>query len=74
MILKAQAFGFNKTLRYTEGIIEVGEEITVAGFVEWETLKEPIEGYSYSKIATLKGSEKQKVIITDLPKEKLGKS
>ncbi|MFK8061491.1 MAG: hypothetical protein AB8B78_15570 [Polaribacter sp.] len=60
-------FGFNKQLRYSEGIIEIGEEITVAGIAKWKNLKEPIEGYSYSKIAELESSDKQKLIITDLP-------
>ncbi|MEE9406483.1 MAG: hypothetical protein V3V28_00270 [Polaribacter sp.] len=60
-------FGFNKSLRYSEGIIEVGEQITVAGIAKWKSLKEPIEGYSYSKIAELESSDKQKLIITDLP-------
>lgn len=60
-------FGFNKQLRYSEGIIEIGEEITVAGIAKWKSLKEPIEGYSYSKIAELESSIKQKLIITDLP-------
>lgn len=59
--------GFNKQLRYTEGIIEIGEEITVAGIAKWKNLSEPIEGYSYSKIAALESTEKQKLIITDLP-------
>ena len=58
--------GFNKTLRYTEGIIEIGEQITVAGIAKWKTLKQQIEGYSYSKIAALESTEKQKLIITDL--------
>ena len=60
-------FGFNKQLRYSEGIIEIGEQITVAGIAKWKSLKEPIEGYSYSKIAELESSDKQKLIITDLP-------
>ncbi|MGJ8744306.1 hypothetical protein [Polaribacter sp.] len=60
-------FGFNKTLRYSEGVIEIGEEITVAGIAKWRSLKVPIEGYSYSKIAELVSSDKQKLIITDLP-------
>lgn len=59
-------FGFNKSLRYSEGIIEVGEEITVAGIANWKELNESIEGYSYSKIATLESRDKQKLIITDL--------
>ena len=66
-------FGFNKQLRYSEGIIEVGEEITVAGIAKWKSLKEPIEGYSYSKIAELESTDKQKLIITDLPNIKTKK-
>lgn len=60
-------FGFNKSIKYTEGIIEIGERITVAGIAKWKTLNQPIEGYSYSKIAALVSSEKQKLLITDLP-------
>ena len=59
-------FGFNKKLRYQEGIIEVGERITVAGIAKWKVLSEPIPEYPYSKIATLESEGKQKIIITDL--------
>ena len=66
--IKSEGFlGFNKQLRYSEGIIEIGEQITVAGIAKWKSLKEPIEGYSYSKIAALEASDNQKLIITDLP-------
>lgn len=61
-------FGFNKSLRYTEGIIEIGEKITVAGIVKWKTLNEPIPEYSYSKIVSLVSTAKQHIIITDSPK------
>ena len=61
-------FGFNKTLRYEEGIIEVGEKITVAGIAKWKTLNEPIPEYGYSKIVELISDEKEKLIITDHPK------
>jgi hypothetical protein len=60
-------FGFNKPLRYSEGIIEIGEMITVAGIAKWKTLSERIPEYQYSKIATLESENKQKLIITDLP-------
>ena len=60
-------FGFNKTLRYREGIIEEGEAIAVKGLAQWKTLSEPIEGYSYSKLLTLTGDKKHKLIITDVP-------
>lgn len=62
--------GFNKKLRYTERIIEVGEEITVGGIAKWKTLKEPLPEYSYSKIAALESSNIQKLIITDHPDAK----
>ena len=60
-------FGLNKKLRYSEAIIEVGEQVTVAGIAKWKSLNVPIEGYSYSKIAALESTDKQKLIITDLP-------
>ena len=60
-------FGFNKRLRYKEGIIAVGERITVAGIAKWKSLNEPLPEYPYSKIATLESEGKQKLIITDLP-------
>jgi len=60
-------FGLNKRLRYEEGIIEVGERITVAGIAKWKALSEPLPEYPYSKIATLESEDKQKLIITDLP-------
>lgn len=60
-------FGFNKSLRYREGIIEIGEHITVAGITKWRSLSEPLPEYPYSKIAELTHDEKTKLIITDLP-------
>lgn len=60
-------FGFNKRIRYQEGIIEIGERITVAGIAKWKTLNEPFPEYPYSKIAALESEGKQKIIITDLP-------
>ena len=59
--------GFNKSLRYKEGVIEIGERITVAGTAKWKTISEPIPDYPYSKIAELTCVGKQKLIITDLP-------
>ena len=60
-------FGLNKRLRYEEGVIEIGEHITVAGIAKWKALNEPLPEYPYSKIATLESDGKQKIIITDLP-------
>ena len=61
-------FGVNKTVRYTEGIIELNEPIAVKGISNWKILNEPIEGYSYSKILTLTGTKKEKLLVTDEPK------
>lgn len=66
-INSANFFGFNKQLRFHEGIIEIDESVTVAGIVKRNTLTTPIEGYNYSKIISLVSTEKQKLIITDLP-------
>ena len=65
--------GFNKSLRYTEAIIELEEIVTVAGIAKWKHLKEPVEGYAYSKIAELVSTENQKLIITDLPDHNFNK-
>lgn len=61
-------FGFNKQLRYEEGVLEIGEKVTIAGTAKWKTLSEPIPEYSYSKIVALQSTDKQKLIITDDPK------
>ncbi|WP_375240269.1 hypothetical protein [Polaribacter sp.] len=66
--IKSEGFlGFNKSLRYTEAIIELEETVTVAGIAKWKNLKEPVNDYPYSKIAELVSTENQKLIITDLP-------
>ena len=66
---KSTAFlGINKTMRYSEGVIELNEPITVKGVAQWKILNEPIEGYSYSKILTLTGTKKEKLLVTDEPK------
>lgn len=60
-------FGFNKQLRYSEAIVEVGERITVAGFVKWMKLDNPVAGYNYSSIASITAKDKDKILITDSP-------
>ena len=60
--------GINKTIRYTEGVIELDEPIAIKGIAKWKVLKEAIKGYSYSKILTLEGTKKEKLLITDEPK------
>ncbi|CAM1342677.1 hypothetical protein [Tenacibaculum amylolyticum] len=64
-------FGFNKQLRYSEAIVEIGEEVTVAGTAKWKNLNEPVAGYDYSNILALESTNQQKLIITDLSKKQL---
>lgn len=66
-------FGFNKTLRYSERILEVGETVTVGGIAKWKAVDTAINGYNYSKIAALESSKEQKLIITDLPDARVEK-
>ncbi|PWH84118.1 hypothetical protein DIS18_06130 [Algibacter marinivivus] len=59
--------GFNKQLRYSEAIVEVGERITVAGYVNWMKLDNPVKDYKYSSIASVTAKGKDKILITDSP-------
>ncbi|MGB6269003.1 MAG: hypothetical protein WBF67_08340 [Olleya sp.] len=54
-------FGFNKQLRYSEAIVEVGERITVAGFVKWMKLDNPVADYNYSSVASITAKGKDKI-------------
>ena len=66
---KSRGFlGTRKNIRYREGIIEIDENIAIKGIAHWETLHTPLKDYSYSKILTLTGTKKQKLLITDEPK------
>lgn len=59
--------GFNKTIRYHEGVIEIGEEITVSGIGKWEETDHNFDRYS-SKSLFISGDNTNKLIITDDPK------
>lgn len=60
--------GFNRQTRYKEGILALDEEIAVVGSAHWKSLAETVKGYRYSKILTLMGRPKKKLLITDHPK------
>ena len=72
-INSTDVFGLNKTIRYTERILEVGETVTVGGIATWKAVDTTINGYSYSKIASLESNDNQKIIITDLPAARVQK-
>lgn len=61
-------FGFNKTLRYKEAIIEVGESVAVIGLVKFEHSSNYGIETSYSKIPVLQSDAKNQLIISDDPK------
>ena len=61
-------FKSNKTLRYKEAILEVGEDVVVKGNAEWKRLDQPIEGFNFSRLLQLSGNYRQRLIVTDLPK------
>jgi hypothetical protein len=66
--------GFNKTLRYKEAIIEVGEKIAVLGTVKYENIESYGLTDSYSKIPVLQSMAKNKLIISDDPKALIEKT
>ncbi|MDT0557971.1 hypothetical protein RM697_04900 [Ichthyenterobacterium sp. W332] len=63
--------GFNKRLRYTERILEIGEVITVGGIAKWKEMNAPMSQYGSTRIATLESSNEQKLVITDEPSAKV---
>lgn len=65
--------GLNKTLRYSEGIIESNEKITVKGIAKWKIVSEPIKDYNNLKILTLEGNAQEKLIITDYSETTISK-
>lgn len=58
--------GFNKTLRYKEGIIEPGELVTVRGTGYWYDGKDQGLPSKFSRVLVLKSTEKEAIYITDL--------
>jgi len=58
-------FGFNKTIRYKEGILEINEPVAVKGIANWKNPKELDLEKTHSKILVLSGNEKNNLIITD---------
>jgi hypothetical protein len=57
--------GLSKSLKYTERIIEIDEEIAVLGIGKWETNDAPKDRYSSARILTLSGTNTQRLLITD---------
>ncbi len=62
-----KGFFFNKNLRYTEGVLEEGEMVAVAGMVRVEEALDPSSGLM-RKRPVFASDESVKLVITDNPK------
>lgn len=60
-------FGFNKTLRYKEGVLEEGEEIAVLGRGEWKEASELNLPEKYGKILEITSNAEDAVYLSDDP-------
>jgi len=58
-------FGFNKNIRYKEGILEINEAVAVKGIANWKDPKELNIKDNYSKILVLSGNINEHLILTD---------
>ncbi len=63
-------FGFNKTMHFQEGIIEIGEEISVLGTANWKVSDHMFDKYSTQNLF-ISGNKTNKLLITDDPKAKV---
>ena len=59
--------GFNKTIRYKEGVLEEGEMVAVKGTAYWEEKIENLNKTKIKKYLTLKGNP-EKLVISDDPR------
>lgn len=60
-------FGFNKTLRYREGILEAGEKIAVLGEGRWRQAEEVGLPSHLGRILVMEASEKSQLYLSDDP-------
>lgn len=61
------SFGFNKTLRYKEGILEQGEKIAVFGKGEWKDAASLNLPETYGKILEITSSSEDAIYLSDDP-------
>ncbi|WP_197092839.1 hypothetical protein [Labilibaculum euxinus] len=61
------SWGFNKTLRYKEGILEQGEKVAVFGKGEWKNAASVNLPEKYGRILTITSSTEDAVYLSDDP-------
>lgn len=59
--------GFNKTIRYKEGILEKGELMAVVGRGEWKNSKEEQLADWYGRVLSISSSDDEIVYLSDDP-------
>lgn len=60
-------FGLNKTLRYSEGVLEPGEKVAVLGTGKWINAEDLYLPTNYYKILKMKSSENEGLYLSDDP-------
>lgn len=60
-------WGFNKSLRYKEGILEEGELIAVVGRGEWKKAEQEQLPDSYGRVLSISSTDKESVYLSDDP-------
>jgi hypothetical protein len=59
--------GMNKTIRYREGVLEKGEEITVMGRGEWMNASQVGLPENLNRVLIIRSSEQEKIYLSDDP-------
>ena len=59
--------GFNKTLRYKEGVLEQGELMAVVGRGEWKNANEVKLPDSYGRVLVISSTDEEAVYLSDDP-------
>ncbi len=59
--------GFNRTLRYSEGILEQGEEIAILGQGEWKYADQIGLPAEYARVLVMSATNEDKIYLSDHP-------
>jgi hypothetical protein len=61
------AFGFNRTLKFREGVLEAGERVQVLGKCNWQRALADEWSDNYGKILIISDTDKMPVYLSDEP-------
>ncbi len=57
--------GFNKTLRFREGILEIGEKVAVLGEGRWKDVYEPDLPVSFGRVLYIQATKEMPIFLSD---------